>query len=145
MGSATYYLKADFPAGVDMNSVRTQAEKALLALSKFQDRWQELREPSEGTPTQRAAKLKEEFPQVWKDFNLDTIVVKDDDVPLNCFAGEVDINEEMRLDIADNQLRLSDEVWHFADWTRIENFFTSLGATKVSSISDEYSDPFETW
>jgi hypothetical protein len=145
MGTAVYYLKADFPTGVDMECILEKAKKALVSMSKFQDRWQELRDRSSGTPAQRVDLLKAEFPQVWIDFNLDTVVVKPDDESLNCFAGEVDITEEMRLDYRGNQIRLSDEVWHFADWTRIEDYFKSLGATKASSISDEYSTPFDDW
>ena len=145
MGSAAYYLKADFPAGVDLEKVRNDAEKALLALAKFNDAWQGCREESGSTPMQRVEQLKNLFPQVWEDFSLDAIEVKPDDRVLNCFAGELCITSELHLEVKGNQLRLSDEVWHFADWTRIEAYFTKLGATNVASVSDEYSDPFEEW
>src|SRR5512137_2529645 len=103
MGEATYYLKADFPAGVDVEKIAEELRKLLPELANFFDAWQSIRNDESRTPAERVADLKERFPQVWKEFGFDDLVVKDDDRPLNLFAGELDITPEFNLSTCGNQ------------------------------------------
>ncbi len=83
MGEATYYLKAEFPAGVDIVRIRNDFGKLLDELAVFFSNWQAVRDSRNETPAERVAKLKERFPHVWEEFRFGDLEVKEDDAPLN--------------------------------------------------------------
>ncbi len=141
MGEATYYLKATFPAGVDMGKIEQTVRKFLKEMVDFDDAWQAIRGQA-GTPMERAAQLKERFPQVWEGLNMSRIEVKPDDGALNCYAGEIDMTEDFNLSVSDDKVFLSDYVWHFANWDSLADWFRKIGAIKANWTSDEDLDPF---
>ena len=144
MGSATYYLKAEYPTGVDVQKICDEAKKFLLEAARLEDAWQASRLGST-SPSQRAAELKAAFPQVWEELHLDDIRIPEDDKGMNFLAGQLCINEELNIEAEGDTIKLSDEVWHFADWDRIANYFMAHGAIKVRWVSDEVLDvdPFD--
>ncbi len=141
MGEATYYLKATFPAGVDMGKIEEIVNKFCKEMARFDDAWQDIRH-SAGTPMERAMNLKAQFPQVWEGLKLDRLEIKPDDVVLNEFAGELDMTEDFNLYVEGNVVKLHDTVWHMATWGPLAEWFESIGATKATWLSDEELDPF---
>jgi hypothetical protein len=141
MGEATYYLLAEFETSEDAKEVEEFARIVFEELSRFQDEWQTIRNTQGKSAKERHKILLKEFPLVAKYISLPE--PPDDDPPMNYLAGYCEINDNYYLQSDGRYLRLSDEVWHFADWSNIAEFFYKLGAKRVVWESDEYFDFFE--
>lgn len=141
MGEAVYYMKARFES-------EEAAEKALPVVTGFlrrmaecEDEFQSSRDGDKEAYEALAAKYSDVFEGLGikppADGNYHS---------LNCLAGQLNSpfgagEEDIWLGGA--ELLFSGMVWHFADWTPLENYLLSIGAVKAAWLSDEDANLFD--
>jgi hypothetical protein len=141
MGEATFYLLAEFETKEDAKEAEEFARIVFDELAEFQEEWQIIRDIQDKPTKLRHKMLLKKFPLVAKYISLPE--PPDDDLPMNYLAGHCEISKNYCLEADGRYVRLSDTVWHFADWDNIAEFFYRLGAKRVVWESDEYFDFFE--
>jgi len=138
MGEATYYLMAQFKTDADAEAA-CEAFRALNAEGcRAHDYWQTHR----GEPSREAffKTFNEKFPLVAQYLGDHTFDHN------NGLAGQLDFIDEGDENIHVESgaiLSASAYVWHFADWSKMEEWLEAHGAIKVVSLSDEYESFFD--
>ena len=142
MGEATYYMK------VRNCDEKTYEEiKALFKEgAKASDWWQEHRDVGQRNPAEFWNMFVKKFQRVAEYADFHKMLKKDGN---NEVAGKLDfgtvedVEENMGFD--GGTLSYYALVWHFADWQLFADFIQhKYPGTKVTWVSDEYLDPFET-
>lgn len=136
MGEAYYHLLAEFSSHTDMWRAEKLIKPVLKQMIAIEDEWQELR--GTGNPLEIYDRLMKKYPLIKVFFKLP--IPKKSDKSLNAWSGLIDMTEDYHLTTKGKVLRLSCEVWHFADWSMLVNIFYKLGAIHCQYYSDEYID-----
>jgi hypothetical protein len=165
VGEAVYYLKAELPPVADPAARLAEIRSFLAEGWAAAEFWQAFRgDPTAGPVRvgfgQVASTLngygqeafwdefKVRFPQVFDYCRLDPHLTYGD--KNNALAGQLDfVNPEGpfggELEVWDEKvgqtLRISGEVWHFADWDRLCRYIKQRwGAMRAGWCSDEYTE-----
>jgi hypothetical protein len=138
MGTARYYLKAQFPENITEEKFQTLKD-FFLEGSKAEEFWQD----------NRHKKSFDFWPDFEEQFPTVSLYLKD----LNKFGKDCNNNLAGCLDFgfsddieanftySENLLTYNAEVWHFADWELLTDFLKGhFGARKTGWISDGYAD-----
>lgn len=162
MGEATYYFRSIFPSKEQARKSLPKIRRYLKEHQKAYDEWQRVRgKPTKGFEVYikerdgcsncqnrlrcltnsieanakcRYEYLKETYPLAFR-----FIPTPHFDQALNDLAGWL-LDYEPDFGILErdkNEIRFSQEVWHFDNWEHLEKFARSLGG-KGGYISDEY-------
>lgn len=144
MGSAFYYLKAEFPKPLKKKEVKRITD-FLYEGAKAQNWWQDNRgrDAAYFWP-----EFEKEFPHLLTTYLKDAGLFGCEDC--NGLAGHLDfgndeecVQDGLNVQSGDTTLYFTVEVWHFAEWDNLANFFRNhFGATDVKWMSDESTDFF---
>jgi len=140
MGTARYYMRAEFGSEEKAESALLKIKKFLKEAKKAQDYWQ----------ANRDMEYKDQRSQFWDKFStLYPEVSKYLDVAgyyggecNNTLAGRISFggSDEINIELYGDEVRYNAEVWHFANWTMFGKFLkTEYGARKFGYVSDEYA------
>jgi hypothetical protein len=144
MGSAYYYLKAEFP--------KPLTEEEVTGITDFfyegvkAEKW--YHENRGRDPAYFWSELEKAFPGRLSIFMRDAGLWGKD--TKNGIAGHIDfggseecVDDGLHLAAGDVTLMYTVEVWHFADWDNIANYIRKyFGAIDVRWMSDESTDYF---
>lgn len=142
MGEAIYYLKATFESEDKAKEVFPKIEKFLDDAYDLYKDWQNNRPSDEEEAKKADSLLREKYTEIFQLLNLNYPA---NYCNLNYLAGKISVpHEECReLYVDNNTIKLSGEVWHFADWDNLADVFYAYGADTVRWLSDEYIDPWQ--
>jgi len=142
MGEATYYIKARFKEGSDMQSIAQRVNEFIAQARDAEDYWQNNRDMERsGKRIEFWDGFVKSFPLVYK--YLASIGKNESDCN-NGLAGLLCFGQDEEAVAHGNELWFYAYTWHFADWFPFADYLgAEFGAVKIEWFSDEDLDPFD--